>query len=512
MAEITYNDLLSKLSGMEKDQFEGVLGSSGFLGNYQKNPDSPLVTGHANYEKFKPIAEAYQASETIPKGNFITNMFNFGSADAAIPDNQYGIMNTDIASQMYTPRQQEIIFGDPNYLGTNTPQYYEGTTVPVANVGELLMNAGTTNFMDQFKTESAVPQMSIEDQIQANIDQIQSTPGFEGYVPSGTPTPVNRPNMRDVAGDINENLIDRGNPYNDPRVVSEEQSLVGGITDRGRGMAAPGEMGAYEMIGGTPVAIGDVLGRQQALEKADFYEPSRKKGIGFNDLLGLAALAYTGPYKGAVKAGSMLNNLRTGRLGKVVDTARGIPSTFAKKMRGVNPVTGRANTQREYEQARANRRRNNRIDYMLDRKAKGKSYSQKNLNELTMGSRPGHYDKPGGDTGGGKSKIVCTMMNERYGFGSFRNKIWMKFHENHGPEYQKGYHTIFLPLVKIAKGEGKINTAVRKVLEHMGRHVTADMFKIMKGKKRDTLGRIYRAIFEPTCRIIGKIKSALGRG
>ena len=117
------------------------------------------------------------------------------------------------------------------------------------------------------------------------------------------------------------------------------------------------------------------------------------------------------------------------------------------------------------------------------------------------------------NSGGGSSgKIVCTMMNERYGFGSFRNKIWMKFHEHHGPEYQKGYHAIFLPLVKIAKGEGKINTAVRKVLEHMGRHVTADMFKIMKGKKRDTLGRIYRAIFEPACHIIGKIKSALGRG
>ena len=74
------------------------------------------------------------------------------------------------------------------------------------------------------------------------------------------------------------------------------------------------------------------------------------------------------------------------------------------------------------------------------------------------------------------------------------------------------FYTDSTKKVKIAKGEGKINTAVRKVLEHMGRHVTADMFKIMKGKKRDTLGRIYRAIFEPTCRIIGKIKSALGRG
>ena len=178
---------------------------------------------------------------------------------------------------------------------------------------------------------------------------------------------------------------------------------------------------------------------------------------------------------------------------------------------------------------------------MLDRKKKGKSYSKKNLarvqeqinnrinrderDALTNRNKSVNYGVTGGPTrtdidvadggagtGGGRSKVVCTMMNDRYGFGSFRNKIWMKFHESYGPEYQKGYHAIFLPLVKIAKGEGKINTAVRKVLEHMGRHVTADMFKIMKGKKRDTLGRIYRAIFEPTCRIIGKIKSALGRG
>ena len=166
------------------------------------------------------------------------------------------------------------------------------------------------------------------------------------------------------------------------------------------------------------------------------------------------------------------------------------------------------------EPAREQRRRERRVEKMLERKAAGKRYSQKNLNKLTTGgSKPGTYTVKGaGSAGESKSKIVCTMMNERYGFGSFRNKIWMKFHESYGPEYQKGYHAIFLPLVKIAKGEGKINTAVRKVLEHMGRHVTADMFKIMKGKKRDTLGRIYRAIFEPTCRIIGKIKSALGRG
>ena len=163
----------------------------------------------------------------------------------------------------------------------------------------------------------------------------------------------------------------------------------------------------------------------------------------------------------------------------------------------IDRITSGKRTSKDPRSAGTTKAQKDAISAALQESRRGQQYTDKD----SSGS---------GGTGGGK--IVCTMMNERYGFGSFRNKIWMKFHEHHGPEYQKGYHAIFLPLVKIAKGEGKINTAVRKVLEHMGRHVTADMFKIMKGKKRDTLGRIYRAIFEPTCRIIGKIKSALGRG
>jgi hypothetical protein len=321
-----------------------------------------------------------------------------------------------------------------------------------------------------------------------------------------------------------------------------------GITDRGRSgaFANPGEMGAYEMIGGTPVAVGDVLGRQQALEKADFYEEPTQ-GINYDALgiLGTIGGLLTGST--ALKGLGMFGNIKSGRTGRALDgISRGLGSlgsgmsSFNRAMRGYNPYTGRTNTQAEYEQARANRSLNNRLDYMTKRKAAGKSYSKKKLaevqaqinNRINQGERDALGDKnksvdygitggptrtdidvaDGGAESGGGGKIVCTMMNERYGFGSFRNKIWMKFHEHHGPEYQKGYHAIFLPLVKIAKGEGKINTAVRKVLEHMGRHVTADMFKIMKGKKRDTLGRIYRAIFEPACHIIGKIKSALGRG
>ena len=107
----------------------------------------------------------------------------------------------------------------------------------------------------------------------------------------------------------------------------------------------------------------------------------------------------------------------------------------------------------------------------------------------------------GGDTGqdsGGK--IVCTMMNESYGFGSFRNKIWMKFHKNLSPEYQKGYHKLFLPLVKIAK----TNKIIKNILEHIAIHSTIDMIQTLIGKKHK-LGRLYRKILLPLCYWVGKI-------
>ena len=101
--------------------------------------------------------------------------------------------------------------------------------------------------------------------------------------------------------------------------------------------------------------------------------------------------------------------------------------------------------------------------------------------------------------GGGGGKIVCTMMNESYGFGSFRNKIWMKFHKDIAPEYQKGYHKIFLPLVKLSK----TNKIVKKVLEHIAVHSTIDMRQATRGKTH-LLGRVYRKIILPLCYWAGK--------
>ena len=92
------------------------------------------------------------------------------------------------------------------------------------------------------------------------------------------------------------------------------------------------------------------------------------------------------------------------------------------------------------------------------------------------------------------------MMNETYGFGSFRNKIWQKYaKDNLTREHEKGYHKIFLPLVTLSK----TNIVIRKILEHIAVHRTIDIRQESRGKTH-ILGRIYRKILEPICYLVGK--------
>ena len=105
----------------------------------------------------------------------------------------------------------------------------------------------------------------------------------------------------------------------------------------------------------------------------------------------------------------------------------------------------------------------------------------------------------GGGNQGGGGKIVCTMMNDSYGFGSFRNKIWLRHSKDLAPEYQIGYHKIFLPLVRLSK----TNKLLKKTLEHIAVHRTIDIRQEARGKMH-LLGRVYRKILEPICYIVGK--------
>jgi hypothetical protein len=111
-------------------------------------------------------------------------------------------------------------------------------------------------------------------------------------------------------------------------------------------------------------------------------------------------------------------------------------------------------------------------------------------------------------TSSGGGKIVCTAMNAEYGFGSFRNAIWLAQSKDLDPAYEKGYHTLFLPLVTYAYKAGEKNALqriLRGVLEHIARHRTADIWKQKRGKARDNLGMVYRFILEPICYVVGKV-------
>ena len=110
------------------------------------------------------------------------------------------------------------------------------------------------------------------------------------------------------------------------------------------------------------------------------------------------------------------------------------------------------------------------------------------------------------DDSGGGDKIVCTAMNNSYGFGSFRQAIWLSHSKNMHPAYQKGYHRIFKPLIKLAyKNDAWYNKLLKNTLEGIARRRTADIW-LQKHGKRHIRGSIERAILEPICYIIGRIK------
>jgi hypothetical protein len=115
-------------------------------------------------------------------------------------------------------------------------------------------------------------------------------------------------------------------------------------------------------------------------------------------------------------------------------------------------------------------------------------------------------------TAGGK--VVCTAMNEAYGFGSFRQAIWLEHSRiNLSKAHEVGYHAIFKPLVSYAYGTGRrgwLGGLTRRVLERIARRRTSDIW-MSKKNKVDVEGRIYRIILEPLCYAVGSILGLIRR-
>jgi len=132
------------------------------------------------------------------------------------------------------------------------------------------------------------------------------------------------------------------------------------------------------------------------------------------------------------------------------------------------------------------------------------STSWRDLQALEAAKRSkGRSDAWGSILGAGK--IVCTAMNDDYGFGAYRNAIWLKYAEMNykdKPEMEKGYHAIFKPLLKIRKKwYGK---PIYALLKHIARHRSVDLRAEMYGKKRDRIGQVWRFVLEPLCYLVGK--------
>ena len=491
-----FSDTLANIGGAVREVPTLVSETLGLTPRGQSTEDLRANALAFNYPAGTTVEEIYadifsKAAARQNAGEFAGTGYNYGNAQAAIPDNQINLPGEATAYLM--SRASKSVPSDSVSTGSklSTPSDAISKSSAQPTYMDGIMKALNPN-----QTE-IINRINAANNTQPIVDTSYFSSGFQ---------PAPRSTRFDGFA---------------PRVGRSDQAIFGNeliASRQPRNLTGRDPMAQFD---GSPTSDAARLALQNQRDTMrQSIKDQSPSGIGslISTLFSLA----TGIPVGLANRMDSINRKGT-ELSRAFARGLGIPRrettgiVYDNRGRGYTPAElNRMNAAGGYysEPAREQRRRERRVEKMLERKAAGKSYSQKNLNKLTTGgSKPGTYTVKGaGSAGESKSKIVCTMMNERYGFGSFRNKILMKFHESYGPEYQKGYHAIFLPLVKIAKGEGKINTAVRKVLEHMGRHVTADMFKIMKGKKRDTLGRIYRAIFEPTCRIIGKIKSALGRG
>ena len=120
---------------------------------------------------------------------------------------------------------------------------------------------------------------------------------------------------------------------------------------------------------------------------------------------------------------------------------------------------------------------------------------------------PAAGDQPDGSgfDGAGSSLPPPVTKSGALGVGAVTTgpKTWSTPPGAISPEYQKGYHKIFLPLVNYAKQKGFTNKIVKKVLEHIAVHRTIDIRQEARGK-RHMLGRIYRKVLEPICYWVGR--------
>jgi hypothetical protein len=219
--------------------------------------------------------------------NIYTSMNSYGYTDQEIADrlSGLGLYDPNTTTPPTTPPGStppsgggsggdgggESIFDIKNKKTRNT-KIDKGITAANADKGNLTLEeikamndlSGQESMRGQITPKTTLEKIISSDK--PNMLDIAGTelPVNEDIIDRGNPTGDSRivseelgstgfgkPNMRDIAGEeisVNENFIDRGNPTGDSRIVSEEQGLVGGITDRNRGQITSKPTGGITTI------------------------------------------------------------------------------------------------------------------------------------------------------------------------------------------------------------------------------------------------------------------------
>ena len=360
--------------------------------------------------------------------------------------------------------------------------------------------------------------------------------------------------------EVNENLIDRGNPTGDSRIVSEEQGLVGGrVPDAIRtGQPAIG-MGVPDAVRlGQPALpdtkITNIIGKtQDAISRAQDVisnkKPVQLMGLGVR-MAGKAISGVADAVLGVTEvdrqrqrnAESFFNNVSSknyktrGELGSSTDPGRLAGDPSVDLFAGMNKVSAKGNLEKagakridtrratiarkgiksasnpngvsqefvnntnNMEKELDDMRRHNNNENIKSAKKKGVDTSKLNPNEMRNVAETGD---PGGDSGGGGKSIVCTAMYQTTGLQDWAKamKIWYIYQKRYLTiQHQEGYHKLFKPFVK-AMHKSNI---VKAIGAHFAKHRTQHLKHVMFNSKPSLLGKIYNKILEPLCYWAGK--------
>lgn len=103
------------------------------------------------------------------------------------------------------------------------------------------------------------------------------------------------------------------------------------------------------------------------------------------------------------------------------------------------------------------------------------------------------------------SKIICTALNKMYGFGSFRNKIWMKYNNYDKAQYKTseilelGYHKVYGKLTELMP----TSKLVTKILKRLARVRTDRIRREMSGKPQTLESKLYTLFLRPVILTVG---------